>query len=174
MQKQKGISTLVGIIIVVIVAVALFGGVFAYQYYTIKNNNQPQVQSEQQNQNLQGQENLNNAYIKVISPNGGEIFSSGEKITIKWESEKVSEVSINAYYYDVNGNIGVPDGSNYSFNEGQCRLTYEPISASEGIFVFDQNGRCGAMPVGERIKIVVRDTQDTKIRDESDNYFSIK
>lgn len=47
MQKQKGISppqrdpvhgvtTLVGIIIIILVAVILFGGVFAYQYYTTK------------------------------------------------------------------------------------------------------------------------------------------
>lgn len=33
MQKQKGISTLVGIIIIVVVAAVAFGGVFAYQYF---------------------------------------------------------------------------------------------------------------------------------------------
>src|SRR3989338_7227474 len=35
---QRGISTLVGIIIIVIVAVILFGGVFAYQYFTKSQN----------------------------------------------------------------------------------------------------------------------------------------
>jgi len=34
MQKQKGVSTLVGIIIIIAVAAILFGGVFAYQYFT--------------------------------------------------------------------------------------------------------------------------------------------
>jgi hypothetical protein len=36
MQNQKGISTLTGIIIIVVVAVVLFGGVFAYQYFATK------------------------------------------------------------------------------------------------------------------------------------------
>jgi len=50
MKAQKGISTLVGIIIIVAVAVVAFGGVFAYQYLTqqkgepaIIENNQPIV-----------------------------------------------------------------------------------------------------------------------------------
>lgn len=34
MQKQKGISTLTGIIIIVIIVVVAIGGVFAYQYFT--------------------------------------------------------------------------------------------------------------------------------------------
>ncbi|MCX6718687.1 MAG: hypothetical protein NTY81_03770 [Candidatus Staskawiczbacteria bacterium] len=33
MQKQKGISTLVGIIIIIAIAIILFGGVFAWQYF---------------------------------------------------------------------------------------------------------------------------------------------
>jgi len=33
---QKGISTLVGVIIIVVVALVVFGGVFAYQYFAIK------------------------------------------------------------------------------------------------------------------------------------------
>jgi hypothetical protein len=36
MQKQKGISTLTGIIIIVVVTAVLFGGVFAYQYFSTK------------------------------------------------------------------------------------------------------------------------------------------
>ena len=34
MSKQKGISSLIGIIIIVAVAVGAFGGIFAYQYYS--------------------------------------------------------------------------------------------------------------------------------------------
>ena len=41
MQKQKRISTLSGIIIILAVAVILFGGVFAWQYYSTKNPNIP-------------------------------------------------------------------------------------------------------------------------------------
>ena len=36
MQKQKGISTLAGVIIIVVVAAVFVGGVFAYQYFVIK------------------------------------------------------------------------------------------------------------------------------------------
>ena len=36
MQKEKGISTLIGIIIIIAVAVIFFGGVFVYQYFTVK------------------------------------------------------------------------------------------------------------------------------------------
>ena len=35
-RRQKGISTIMGIIIIVAVAVILFGGVFAYQYFVTK------------------------------------------------------------------------------------------------------------------------------------------
>jgi flagellar basal body-associated protein FliL len=50
MQKQKGISTLVGVIIIVAVAVVLFGGVFAYQYFA---KSQTLVTNDQQNPNVQ-------------------------------------------------------------------------------------------------------------------------
>jgi len=47
MQKEKGISTLTGIIIIVVTAVVLFGGVFVWQYFvTQKAINQPQIQSQ--------------------------------------------------------------------------------------------------------------------------------
>ena len=35
MKNQKGISSLIGIIVIVVVAVIAFGGVFAYQYYSM-------------------------------------------------------------------------------------------------------------------------------------------
>ncbi|MEK7562748.1 MAG: hypothetical protein AAB509_03665 [Patescibacteria group bacterium] len=43
MQKQKGISTLIGIIIIVAVAIVAFGGIFVYQYFTVKP--QPDIQT---------------------------------------------------------------------------------------------------------------------------------
>lgn len=58
MQNQKGISTLVGVVIIIAVAVILFGGIFAYQYFaTLKANNQPQVQNQQQAINQQTNNN---------------------------------------------------------------------------------------------------------------------
>ena len=45
MPKQKQISTLVGIIIIIIAIVILFGGVFAWQYFATKNSAQIQGQT---------------------------------------------------------------------------------------------------------------------------------
>lgn len=54
MKNQKGFSSLIGVAIVIAVVVIASGGFFAYQYYsTPKENNQPQVQNEQQNQNTE-------------------------------------------------------------------------------------------------------------------------
>jgi len=54
---QRGISTLVGIIIIVIVAVILFGGVFAYQYFTKfeAQNSKSETNSNVQNPNVQNE-----------------------------------------------------------------------------------------------------------------------
>jgi len=56
MQKQKGISTLAGVIIIVAVVVVLFGGVFAYQYFA---KSQTPVTNDQQNFNVQTQQPTN-------------------------------------------------------------------------------------------------------------------
>jgi len=43
MQKEKGVSIIIGVMIIVVAAVLIFGGVFAYQYFAIqKENNQQQ------------------------------------------------------------------------------------------------------------------------------------
>ncbi len=52
MQKQKGISTLTGIIIIVAVAVILFGGVFAYQYFTKSETQNPKSETNSNFQNI--------------------------------------------------------------------------------------------------------------------------
>ena len=48
MQKQKGISTLIGIIIIIAVAVVAFGGVFGYQYL-IQQKGEPAIIESNQN-----------------------------------------------------------------------------------------------------------------------------
>ena len=40
MQNQKKVSTLVGVIIIIVAAVVLFGGIFTYQYFSAKANNE--------------------------------------------------------------------------------------------------------------------------------------
>ena len=56
MAKEKGISTVIGIIIIVVFSAVVFGGVFAYKYFlTTETSNQAQIQSEQKNQNQQAE-----------------------------------------------------------------------------------------------------------------------
>jgi len=160
---NKGISSMVAILIIVIVGVVIVGGVLAYQYYW-----QPEKSSvENTNRNPQ-------SIITILSPNGGEIFNQGQDISIKWASRGIDNVYISAYYFDTNGNIGNPELDEYTFNNGECRLTYEPISAASGQYIIkkDFSGRCGKLPIGSRIKIEVSE-QGTNIKDLSDNYFSI-
>ncbi len=61
---QKGISTLIGIIIIIVVAIVAFGGVFAYKYFAPKT--QPIVQPQQ-------------VQNKIVKPN--EQGQSSEKIS---------------------------------------------------------------------------------------------
>jgi len=73
MKKQKRISTLVGIIIIIVIAVILFGGIFAYQYFATKTNNPPQVQNIQNNTNQTAGWKIytNNEYgFEMKYPNG--------------------------------------------------------------------------------------------------------
>ena len=65
MQKEKGISTLVGIVVIIVIAVVAFGGVFAYQYFTAQT--QPVVQT-QQNQNIENKASIIEG-ISIEKPN---------------------------------------------------------------------------------------------------------
>lgn len=47
MQNQKGISSSVGILIIIVIAIVAFGGVFAYQYFTPKTQSVVQTQQTQ-------------------------------------------------------------------------------------------------------------------------------
>ena len=168
MQKQKGFILPI-VIAVVVVTILGTGGYFVYKQYS-KQIKQADTENNKQTQNQPIQND--NAYIKITSPNGGEVFDYGEEIQVAWESNKVDKVNIYAFYYDASGKVGMPDGKNYSFNEGECRLTYEAIPAKDGTFIANKGGGCGLMPTGTRIKIKIIDSTGV-YADESDNYFSI-
>ena len=111
--------------------------------------------------------------ITVISPNGGEKIEKGKSFNVLWKSQGVSKVYIQIYYYNDNNTI---DANNY-FNSGECRLTYEPVSADSGSYTIEGNfsGRCGAIPIGNKIKVKISGlaADGTQIEDFSDNYFTI-
>ncbi len=180
MKNQKGVSSI--IFIIIIIALLVVAGYFGYQYYTNKRvTSQLEVQNQnQQNQNQQNQitPQQNNITVQpsitVLSPNGGEVFKEEGDIIVKWTSENVEKVYIRAWYYDANGIIGVPDRQNYSFNEGQCRITYDSVSASLGSYAIKGGsiGKCGILEATDRIKIEIT-AQDNSAKDTSDNYFTI-
>ena len=184
MQKQKGITSV--IFIIIIIAFFAIAGFYAYKYYSVPKTNTtpaPQTQNQQnQNQKTEKENQItvqqNNTtvkpLIKVLSPNGGEVFKRGDNIVVKWMSENVEKVYVRTWYYDADGRIGVPDGQNYSFNEGQCRITYDPVLASLGSYTIKDGdtGRCGILSAGDRIKIEII-AHDSSVKDTSDNYFSI-
>ena len=98
----------------------------------IKNTNQNQAKNETTPVVASSaNNNPNNAYIKVISPNGGEQWTYGNKYTIKWESSGVDKVYINLIGHGFNNicllNLGNPvsakDGQ-FSFSLDKC-LSYE-------------------------------------------------
>ena len=171
---NRGISTPIAIGIIAISVVVVGGGILAYQRYYIAEKEQPNIQTPATETPTTTEESAK-PYIKVFSPNGGEKFNEGQDISITWTSKGVNNVYIHAYYYDENNNIGDPGSSEeFSFNSGECRLTYEPVPASTGKYVVKNggSGRCGKMPAGNKIKIQISE-QATDIKDLSDNYFSI-
>ena len=121
------------------------------------------------------EESLNSPYIKVLSPNGGEVFIKGKDIIVSWISQRVDKVNIYISYYNLN-NVVDP---NNPINEGECRITYESVSALAGSYVIvgGNTGRCGVLPESSKIKIEISgydsNNLSLKVNDQSDNYFSI-
>ena len=84
MKNQKGIASLLAIVIVIAVGVVAIGGVLAYQYLWA-----PEEEAEEE-------EKAEEPYIKVISPNGGEEWKWEATQEIKWEFSSEMERKINA------------------------------------------------------------------------------
>ncbi len=96
-MKNKGIIGL-GLILAIVLGVAVVGG-GAYYLGKSKEENK---EVNNQDQNLPVAENPQTAqvstgcvstsqpFVKVLSPNGGEVFTIGDTITVKWESCNVS------------------------------------------------------------------------------------
>jgi hypothetical protein len=111
--------------------------------------------------------------ITVLSPNGDEKITKGSDIVVRWTSQGVDRVFIQAQYYDSNGTV---DSAN-AINNTICRLTADSISAASGTFTIagGNTGRCGVLPEGARIKMLVSGATSSgvAVSDESNNYFSI-
>lgn len=137
MKYTKGFVG-IGITIAVIVALVVGGGAVYYatktkapsqenvgvnnyqpveQNYTpptTNNNNPPQQQTPPPNNTQQASCNSNSpSTIKVLSPNGGEVYQAGQQITVKWKSCNVTPNSIGIILIKHNPSLA------YTQSEGQ-------------------------------------------------------
>jgi len=109
--------------------------------------------------------------ITVLSPNGGEIFTAGQQITVSWKSSNISAdtlVDIFIQHYSPAGN-GI-DGSNYAAN-----LTLSGV-LNDGSEVVTLPSQYSGRPFGKYFKIlVVKHPYDisSTVYGVSDNLFTI-
>jgi membrane-bound inhibitor of C-type lysozyme len=106
--------------------------------------------------------------IKILSPNGGEVWSKGEKVKILWEAkESIKSVDIR---------LGVfSDGEGQTFNalvvsnilnNGEYEWTVQDLYA-EVLGIKD-------LPVSDKYFILIEDNEHNDIFDKSNQLFSIK
>ncbi len=113
--------------------------------------------------------------IVLRSPNGGEVYSGGQQITVLWNSKKISASSptwVALAVYDANnvllGNKVIT--SNSSVNDGQETITLPTLASIQqsNPAVF-QNAT-----FGNHFKIIVNSTTNNlPYQDYSDNFFTI-
>jgi len=127
MKNQKGISTLLGIVIVVAVAIVLFGGALCYQYIT-----QPKENNQQQNQNTEN---------TVDQTAGWKTYTNTQYgYEIKYPQEGKVEI------------ITSDDGDGFrKLQPNQCILiTYQNSYVTIGIPPYER-GSCGMLNTGRGI-----------------------
>ncbi|MDD5527612.1 MAG: GPI anchored serine-threonine rich family protein [Patescibacteria group bacterium] len=106
--------------------------------------------------------------IKVISPNGGEIWSKGQAVQISWNAAKdIKSVNIRLA---ISGN---PDSQNFNAaivsnvpNTGSYEWTVQNLYA-EVLGVTD-------LPVSDKYLVTIEDSDHNNVYDMSDATFSIK
>ncbi|MCX6763759.1 MAG: hypothetical protein NTZ97_03460 [Candidatus Moranbacteria bacterium] len=106
-----------------------------------------------------------NRYIKVIYPNGGEIFRIGSVRTIKWKAEGVSRVHI--FIHDTS--LKNQTGFNYIIQDNGT------LDAGTGEYNWIIDKR--VLPTSKKnnaYKVQVISDEDPEVNDYSDNNFSIK
>ena len=170
---NKGISTLVGILVVLLVAVA--AGLLMSQFSPegeipspppIVTPDEPTPTPSPSPSPTPTPLPTPESYIKVISPNGGEEWEIGKTYTIKWESEGYNKVDIQLNAIDI---------SSQSDFGG---IIVRNIIADTGYYSWIASEIEGAM--GDRYKITIIDSLCLNVDDaacanfdQGDNYFSI-
>lgn len=115
-------------------------------------------------------------WVKVISPNGGEVYNTGQKVVLRWKSCNISASEHITGQFD---NVSSPDSwpffvfgppnssdlvNDHSLNDGQEEITF---------FEFVSSARTPLVDPGT-YKFTVHKFNDKTIVDSSDNFFTIK
>jgi len=153
MNKNKGIIG-IGLILAIVLGIVVVGG---GAYYLGKRNNLPPLITKNtggdpaiKNLPVDNSQQVNctsnsPSTIKVISPNGGEIYKAGDKITVKWESCNIP--ATHKFYIGLMPNVesqgspAITVLSNSTINDGIeiFNLNVGDIDLSYTVFIKDND-----------------------------------
>jgi hypothetical protein len=172
------------VIVIVLIVVILFVGVY---YFMGKSSNSsvvnlPKVEENLSQENQVVSDNFSEClpttapWIKVLSPNGGETYTAGQQITVKWKScnnpympKQVFVRLSNSkdYYYYLSGNHF---NQVYSPDTGSLTATIPAVGDVTSV-----SGEPQKFVLGNdfKITVVVYPQEMNSIEDSSDNFFTI-
>ncbi len=109
--------------------------------------------------------------INILSPNGGEVYKSGQKVTIKWDSGNISKVSVLLHYYS---DPSQPGNSEYAIASNIINTGEYSWLIPNSLPVSCEAGTC-YLPFGYGYKIMIlaEDGSTSRIYDDSNSHFTI-
>jgi len=149
------------ILILVVLIILATGGILAWQYF-----GEPKEEIELPEEKTEEVAPEETGEIKVISPNGGERWTEGNKYDITWRSSKIEKVNIEITY----GRL-----AHFSTGEVLGQIA-TGIDAKLGKYTWE-------IPTGfvvnlgitglDMMRIGIYDPEKSSLYDESDDYFTI-
>lgn len=140
MNQKKGFAPIIIALIVLILA-----GVGGVSYYYINNS-------------AKKTEEIQQSYIKLVSPNGGEQWEINKTYNIIWKSQNVDKVSIY---------LSQKDGSDVT------KIIVTGLPASSGEYFWTIPSDIKDINMGGQFLINISADENSKLYDKSDNSFSI-
>jgi hypothetical protein len=107
--------------------------------------------------------------IRVLSPNGGEVWEIGKSYVVRWKSEGISKVNILLIDYRA------PESCYLNENKIDANLGYFKIENLSKVKCYPGMGEMEIVDIspGSQYKIKIEDAENPQVSDFSDNYFSI-
>lgn len=160
---NKGISMPIAILLIVVCA-ALVGGIAVWQLKGVKETKTPEITTPGQapQPGEQEEEEKEELYIKVLSPNGREEWVEGQTYDIKWKSKGIDKVNI--AYGDLAGGHSWSIEKEYPAETGKYSW-----KIPEGLV----EKRSGKEELSKVEMVIVIWAAEEDISDQSDSYFTI-